>query len=61
LWDRQPFLYFKGTTIDLLHLGVITNESKSILPCGDVAFGRAFMDMDLDDLDKFDANMHTSL
>jgi hypothetical protein len=40
---------------------IITNASKSIFPHDCAAFSRAFVDMDLDDLDKFDALIHTSL
>jgi hypothetical protein len=40
---------------------IITNASKSILPRDDVALVRAFMDMDLCDLDNFYAIIQTSL
>jgi hypothetical protein len=40
---------------------IIIKASKSMLPYDCVAFGRDFMDMDLDDLDRIDALMHTSL
>jgi hypothetical protein len=40
---------------------IITNAYKSILPHDCAAFGRAFIYMNLDDLDKFDAIIHTSL
>jgi hypothetical protein len=32
-----------------------------MLPRDDATFGRAFMDMDLDDLENFDAIIHTLL
>jgi hypothetical protein len=50
-------------TIEPIRETINTNASKSILPRDDVAFGRAFMDLDLDldGFDNFDAIMHTYL
>jgi hypothetical protein len=36
-------------------------QATNRVPSDHVAFGRAFMDMDLGDLDNFDATAHTSL
>jgi hypothetical protein len=40
---------------------IITKAFKSMLPRDCDAIGRDFMDMDLDDLDKLDAMIHTLL
>jgi hypothetical protein len=39
---------------------IIIKASKSMLPHHCAAFGRAFMDMDLDDFNRIHALMHTS-